>query len=108
MEIEYERCSSEVSNPVLDIVIRDNAQVVYQGTNAMSGQAFGKIPEKGKFHIHFDSLPANVDQLEFFATILDEETREVLDWKRHIRLAVKRNPLHHGNLVLRATWTVLN
>ena len=108
LEIEYESCSSDVSNPILDIVIRDNTQVVYQGTNAMSGQAFGKIPEKGKFRIHFDSLPPNVDRLEFFVTIFDEETKEVFDWKRHIRLSVKRSRSHQGSLVLRATWSALN
>jgi lipopolysaccharide transport system ATP-binding protein len=106
MVVEYERSGSPVNNAILDVVIRDNMQMVFQGTNALSGHTFGSLPEKGKFHIHFDSIPANVDKLDFFVTIHDGDTMEIFDWKRHLTLGVKRCALHNSALVLRTTWSV--
>jgi lipopolysaccharide transport system ATP-binding protein len=106
LAIDYVRCAPEINEPVLDITIRDNTQVVYQGTNTASGKHFGGLPKKGTFIVQFGIIPSNVELLEFFVSIYDGKTNEMFDWKRHIRLGVKRRPHYQGNLVLQPTWSV--
>ena len=104
--IEYERCAPKVSNAVIDLVIRDRSGIVYQGNNDVLDQSFGDLPDKGKFRIDIDALPANVSRLEFSLSIFDRATREFFDWKRQIRLGVTPSPLNAGTLVLRTKWSV--
>jgi lipopolysaccharide transport system ATP-binding protein len=106
--LDYESHAANVRNPVIDLVVRDNTQVVYQGTNVSSGQSFDSVPERGKFRVHFDTMPINADRLEFSVALFDGETMELFDWKRHIALGVNRNPLFNGALVLPTTWSVIS
>lgn len=108
LELDYKLCAPSVCNPILDLVIRDNTQVIYQGTNALSGKSFGSLPKSGKFLVHFDTMPVNVDRLEFFLAVFDGEANELLDWKRHVGLGIRRNPLYTGTLVLPTTWSVVS
>ena len=106
LDVEYQVMSEIPRNPVLDVLIRDSQGVVFQGTNHASGKQFGRIPDRGCFHVRFPSLPVNVNWLEFFFCLLDGNTREVYDWKRHFRLNIKGRDKHIGSLFIPVEWDV--
>lgn len=105
LSLSYQRRDPLLTSVVLDVVIRDGDEQIYQATNLSSGNRFDPIFDNGRFTVHFEYLPTNVDCLDFFVTLLDVNTSEVFDWKRNIRLYVKRNSHYHGKLVLPSTWT---
>lgn len=105
LEIDYERRMEIGKPPVFDVVIRDREGMVYQGTNVKDKFPFATCEaSKGKFSVSFASMPTNTDYLDFFVAILDSETNEVFDWKRHIRLLVRRSGSQNGRLHLQACW----
>jgi lipopolysaccharide transport system ATP-binding protein len=106
LAIDYTRCAIEIGEPVLDIMIRDNTQIVYQGSNTASGKHFAVLPKKGRFIVNFGVIPSNVELFDFFVSISDGKTNEIFDWKRHIRLRVRPKLHHQGTLALQPIWSV--
>jgi len=104
--LDYQVMGKIPRDPSLDILIRDQDGVLYQGTNNDAGQPFGEIPDRGSFHVHFPFLPVNVNWLDFFFCLLDKNTCEVYDWKRHFRLNVKGRDTHIGRLHIPVQWDV--
>lgn len=105
LEIDYE-CPAELDHPpVLDLIVRDCDGMVYQGTNEGCGQPFRRLSHSGRLSIAFDIMPVNGDYIEFFFAALDAKTSEVMDWKRHVRLPIRRQAHFHGKLVLPVTWS---
>ena len=106
-EIDYKQHMEIQEPPVLDLLIRDRGEILFQGTKAISSLSFWRVGREGKIRIKFDSLPTNTDHLDFSLAILDSKTDEVFDWKRHIRLFIRRLSNHHGKLVLPVEWNIV-
>ena len=104
LEIDYERHAELDDLPVLDVLIRDRESLVFQGTNLTAGQPFGPFARKGRIQVTFHDLPLNTSYVEFFFSLLISKTTEVLDWKRHVRLGIRPQPMSHGKLMLVTTW----
>ena len=104
--VQYERRDVDVKRAVLDVFVRDQEGLVYQGTNAGADTVFDDFSDHGELRIQFAYLPVNTDCLYFSCTLLDESTGEIHDRKRKMRLNVRRNPKHSGRLVLPTKWTM--
>jgi len=102
--VQYELRDVDVKRAVLDVVVEDAQEVVYQGTNALAGMAFENLLDHGELRVRFACLPVNMDYLIFNFALLDQATGEVHDWKRNLRLNVRRSPKHGGRLVMPTTW----
>lgn len=107
LEIDYERRTELDDPPVLDVVIRDREGMVFQGTNLNDGQPFQQLATKGCFRVHFQHLPLNTDYVEFFFSALDKKSAQVFDWKRHLRLNIRRTRPSLGKLKLQTDWSAL-
>lgn len=109
LEIDFD-CRVELKNsPILDLVIRDKDGVLYQGTNLNDGVSFpALVPSLGKYTISFASVPANTEYLDFSIALIDSDSIEVFDWKRNIRLEVRRSVTQTGRLCLRPKWMILS
>jgi ABC-type polysaccharide/polyol phosphate transport system ATPase subunit len=108
LEINFMCHSVTKQSPLLDILIRDRDGIVFHGTNIMSGQQFPyPMPLSGRYLVRFPSIPSNTDYLDFFIVSLDPTTQELFDWKRHIRLLVRRLGNQSGNLDLKPSWDVV-
>ena len=105
LTLNYERSDPFLKTAILDVIIRDAEETIYQGTNVTSGGLFDPLFDSGQFCVHFEYLPANVDYLVFLVPLLDSKTGEMLDWKRNIKLHIKRSSTNHGKLVLPSKWT---
>ena len=105
LEIDYE-CHAELKNPpTLDIVIRDREGVVYQGTNPSDGSMLPPLPSStGQYQINFPSLPSNTEYLDFSFALIDSDSVEIFDWKRNVRLQVRRAVTQTGRLCLKPVW----
>jgi lipopolysaccharide transport system ATP-binding protein len=104
--LQYELRDVDVKRAVLDVVVLDQEGVIYQGTNASAGAAFDDFLDYGELRIQFKYLPVNTDYLSFSFALLDELTGEVHDWKRNVRLNVRRSARHSGRLLLPTTWSM--
>jgi lipopolysaccharide transport system ATP-binding protein len=106
LEVEFTRVSDFTSPVILDMLIRDNEGVAFQGTNADSGEIFDNLPPKGIFVIEFSCFPINANSASFFLAVMDAHTKEIMDWKRHIKLLIRRNTAQIGRLKLPVKWKV--
>ncbi|HOU59618.1 MAG TPA: hypothetical protein PLS59_09255 [Kiritimatiellia bacterium] len=106
LEIDYKCRVPLVEPPGLDVVIQDREGVVFQGTNIVNGQPFDMLPSAGKFIVRIASLPVNGDYVEFFFCVFQQSTAEIYDWKRHLRLKIKRKKGQRGHILLTANWAV--
>lgn len=105
LEIDYECPNEDVSDSMLDLVIRDKDGVLYQGTSLAYGAEFGRLKRNGKLSITFERLPINSPELKFSFALISTETNEMYDWKREIRLKIARKPKLTGRLALQVKWT---
>lgn len=106
LEIEFTRVADFTSPVILDVLIRDNEGVLFQGTNTDSCQIFDNLPPKGTFVIEFLSFPVNANSASFFFAVMDAHTKEVMDWKRHIKLIIQRKNAQTGRINLPVRWKV--
>jgi ABC-type polysaccharide/polyol phosphate transport system ATPase subunit len=106
LEIGFKRANESAVDPILEVAVRDDDGVFFRGTSTSSRKKFGALPQTGKFRIRFDTMPANSASLEFSFCLLDGVTAEVMDWKRHLRLKVQRNPAYLGRTVLPLEWDI--
>jgi lipopolysaccharide transport system ATP-binding protein len=106
LEIEFTRLFDFKSPVILDMLIRDDKGVVFQGTNADSGEIFDNLPPKGIFIIEFSYFPVNANSANFFLAVMDAHTKEIMDWKRHIKLLIRRNTAQTGRINLPVKWKV--
>ncbi|HYG22148.1 MAG TPA: ABC transporter ATP-binding protein [Verrucomicrobiae bacterium] len=107
LEIDYERRGDLPHPPVLDLIMRDREGILFQGTNISEGHPFGFLNVNGHFQVQFPALPINADYVEFFFCALDKQSSEILDWKRHVRLNIRRTGASHGKLQLQTRWSAL-
>lgn len=104
--VDYE-LRETIGDPLLiDVLIRDRDGVVFQGTNEHSGIIFENLNKHGRFEFELGQLPINVDYLDFFVVAMSMSSKEVYDWKRNIRLHIRRIASQHGKLVLPVRWSV--
>ena len=87
LALRYRTSGNVLEGLILDVVIRDRDEVIYQGTSPLSG---GPASNIGELRIKFDYLPVNANYLDFSFAFLDRVTKEVHDWKRNFRLNVRR------------------
>lgn len=106
VRIGYECLAGEIVNPLVDILIRDQVGVYFQGTNLTYEHQLGTLEGTGFIEIGFDSLLSNNDQLSFFIAIMNQRTREVYDWKRNIPLRLIGNAGSHGRVLLHCQWSI--
>ena len=108
LEITFNSQSRTIRPPLLDIVIRDREGLIFHGTNLLSGVHFAHpTPQSGRYIVNFPSLPNNTDYLDFFIASIDSTTQEIFDWKRHIRLLVRRSGSQSGTLDLKPSWQMI-
>jgi len=106
LEIDYERHIELTELPILDLMIRDREEIVYQGTNLIAGQPFERFTQSGQISVTFTNFPVNSHYVEFFLCILIKSTGEILDWKRHLKLNIRPLSLSAGRLGLTTTWSI--
>jgi lipopolysaccharide transport system ATP-binding protein len=106
LAIDFECPREVVDDGVLDLIIRDQEGVLFQGTSLNYGTDFGRLPRQGRLLIEFESVPANARELQFFFALLSHRTAEVYDWKRYIRLKMTTNSKLTGRLALKTRWAV--
>jgi ABC-type polysaccharide/polyol phosphate transport system ATPase subunit len=106
-EVSYECRAEPVLNPVFDVIIRNRGECIFQGTSLSNQNSFGQLPLSGKLVLRFASMPINEGPLEFYFCLLDGQSREVMDWKRDLRLAVTPDSSQTGGLRLEARWEVV-
>jgi hypothetical protein len=107
LEIDYERRAVLNSSPVLDIVIRDREGLVYQGTNLLSNQPFALLKSKGCFQVHFQNVPVMSTHVDFFFAVMDQQTSELFDWKRNLRLNIRGTRAQQGRIAIDTEWSCL-
>jgi lipopolysaccharide transport system ATP-binding protein len=105
LELDYRREPGLERTPVLDLLIKDFEGVIYQGTSAGTEAASYPLPVAGTFRVAIGSIFLNTDYLDFFIAALDPQTTEVFDWKRHIRLLIRRRDDQIGKLILSVDWS---
>lgn len=105
LEIDYKCLAVLESPPVLDLIIRSRGEVVFQGRNDTDGKIFMNFGNHSCMRVAFNNFPLNENHVEFFFSLLDANTFEVLDWKRHIRLNIRRRSLNTGLLYLWTDWS---
>lgn len=99
------RANEPVTNPLLDIVIRDSSRGnMFQATNRDFGVELGTVSGEGHFDIHFKSLPSNNQLLNFFFTLWNSNHTERFDWKRFLKLQVAGNPTASGRFLFDCEW----
>lgn len=103
--LDYECPQTDVNDGVLDVVIRDNEGVLFQGTSKNYGIAFGNLLRRGQFSITFEKLPANSSPLLFSFALVSGQSGEFYDWKRRISLQVATIPHLTGRLALAVHWS---
>jgi len=106
-EVSYECRSEAVLNPVFDVIIRSRGECIFQGTNLSNQHSFGQLPLSGKLVLRFASMPINEGPLDFYFCLLDGQSREVMDWKRDLRLEVIPDSSQRGALRMDACWEVV-
>jgi lipopolysaccharide transport system ATP-binding protein len=104
LEIDYEKHSSEIGNPFLDVVVRHRGELLFQSTSRGVLLLDHESPRCGSLRVQFLSLPANVDYVDFYFSIHEETSCEILDWKRDFRLFIDRNENQTGLLSLNVVW----
>ena len=108
LEIEFERHSSDINNPFLDVVIRHKGDQLFQSTSRNVNLLSAESLRIGKIQVTFNQMPVNVDYVDFYFSLLDGQTCEILDWKRDFRLFIDRNEKQTGSLSLDVKWEVLS
>lgn len=107
LEVEYECPNAPPENPVFDVCIRSHGEQLFQGTNKADNIEFGVLEKKGVFRLCLDSIPMNVEHLDFYFCLLDDKTGELFDWKRDLRLHVDPDAKQVGFVRLDTQWEVL-
>ena len=107
LEIDYERRAVLDSSPVLDIVIRDREGLVYQGTNLLTNRPFALLKSKGCFQVHFKNVPVMSTHVDFFFGVMDQQTSELFDWKRNLRLNIRGTRAQQGRVAIDTEWACL-
>ncbi len=99
------RAREPVTNPLLDIVIRDSSRGnMFQATNRDFGVELGVLSGAGHIDIHFKSIPSNNQLLNFFFTLWNANHTERFDWKRFLKLQVVGNPTASGRFLFACDW----
>jgi hypothetical protein len=106
LQVDYSCRASQVSEPILDVMVCDRDGILFQGTNLQHGDSLGTLHGQGHIQVVFGSLPASSQRLLFTVAIMDGETKEVFDWKRNISLSVQGRRITQGRIHLDCDWRV--
>lgn len=103
--------SVSVSEPfdgkaVIDLTIFGTDGLIFQTTSQKSGLGDVSWQTTQHIEIKFPTLPSTSRHLDFCIAALDPTTKEIMDWKRGIRLKIRTLQLQHGKLELPNTWEV--
>ena len=104
--IYFERQLGAIIDPVLDVTIRCQGELVFQSTNRSNGISFGALPSKGEFIIKLDSIPINQGPIDFNFCLLCGKSNELFDWKRNLRLKVKPDASQTGSIYVETKWGI--
>jgi lipopolysaccharide transport system ATP-binding protein len=104
LAIDYECPGEDVDDAILDIAIRDKEGTLFQGTSKNFGVDFGRLARHGRFLVAFQDMPANVPEVKFFLALVSGRSREMYDWKRHLKLSIENNPMLTGRIALDVSW----
>lgn len=106
LQIDYTCRAAQVSEPIVDVLVRDRDGIFFQGTNLQHGDSLGTLRGQGHIEVEFGSLPASSQRLLFTIAIIDPETKEIFDWKRNIPLWVHGHRITQGRIHLDCDWRV--
>lgn len=105
LQVEYECAAPGLDEVVLDVVVRDAREVVYQGRSDGYGQVFRLGAGKGKLNVRFESLPIRDSAISISFCIMDRNTAEVFDWRRNQKLPMEWDGECTGRLAPRVDWS---
>lgn len=106
LEIDYVRREALDEPLLIDVLIRDQEGVVFHGTSDNRDTKLNSLRDSGNFRVFFGEFPLNVDYLDFYIAVLNPINAEIYDWKRDIRLLVRRVSSQQGKLDLRVRWKI--
>jgi lipopolysaccharide transport system ATP-binding protein len=107
LEIDYERRSPDVHRCVIEIIARDREDAVLHVRTVADLDQVKSLNGHGKIRMSAASIPVNTGRLDFFFCALHEDTAEVFDWKRNLRLFVRAEPTSTAKLSLPVKWDFL-
>lgn len=90
----------------LDVVIRDRDGTLFQATNTDAGATLDLISPTGTINVRFSMLPFMTPEVRFFVTLLEGKSKEVLDWKRNLRLQISGDHHSAGRVLIPTEWQV--
>lgn len=108
LEIDFEKKSTDINCPFLDVVIRHRGDQLFQSTSRGISLLESNTSDAGKLLVTFNQMPVNVNYVDFYFSLIDGQTSEILDWKRNFRLFIDRNEKQTGSLSLDVKWEVLS
>jgi hypothetical protein len=104
LAIDYECPDESIDDAVLDLVIRDRDGMLFQATSKSYGVDFGRLASRGRFLITIENMPANTPPVQFSFALVSGGSREMYDWKRHLKLKIESDPMMNGRIALNVHW----
>jgi lipopolysaccharide transport system ATP-binding protein len=104
LKIDYTCFTGSITEPLVDVLIRDRDGIFFQATNLQNGFNLGTLRNRGHIQIAFAPLWLSSQRLFFTIAIMDPQTKELIDWKRNIPLWVRGNHITQGRVHLDCDW----
>jgi lipopolysaccharide transport system ATP-binding protein len=104
LAIAYQCPEEPPARVLIDLIIRDNDGLAFQGSSKAYGRVYDSLKSSGELLIEVKDSQFNCSAVNFFFAAMDAETLEVFDWKRFVRLQINPNPLLSGRLALNLVW----
>ena len=105
LRVLYECNEVILENIVLDVMIRDQDGILFQGSNNHFNQYLTCSNGKGYIDMLIKNVNSNNQTLDFFVALWSSDMNELYDWKRYIKLNVLGHPLSSGRVLLDCTWS---
>jgi hypothetical protein len=93
---------------LLDLAVLDREGDLFRGTSDAYGMSFGSISGKGRILIVFDNIPANSERLDFSFSLFSRNTREMFDWRRNVRIRIRKKHGMFGRISLGISWKIIH
>jgi ABC-type polysaccharide/polyol phosphate transport system ATPase subunit len=100
--IEFEKIFPIINPVFIDLIMRNHDIDLIQSKS----QIFNDLPKKGCFEMSISQIPLNANNIQFFFTLLDANTKEIYDWKRNITLKIKSCSKQMGLLYIATDWKI--
>ncbi len=105
LTIEYECAETELSDVVMDVIVRGTNEVLFQGRSDSYGSIFRMASPVGRISVHFEALPVRTPFLFFSFCLMDRVLATIFDWKRDVKVAVRLDKRGGGLLAPQARWS---